>query len=140
MKWKYAYPHINTRIMLPRRMARSKPLKSVRWEKKGIGSRSNTGITMWLHSMVLKATVSTITIPVAADMPPIKTNNANKGCCSTIGSLKTNVSASTLPSGNCSIPENATGKTNKLMARRYNGKSQIALFKCSSLTFSTTAT
>ena len=43
--------------------------------------------------------VSTMTMPVAADRPPMKANSASHGRCSAIGSVSTKVSASTVPLG-----------------------------------------
>ena len=93
-----------------------------------------------LQTMVESAIVSTITIPVAADSPPMNTSSANSSCFSAIGSVSTKVSASTLPAGKCSTPPNAIGRTKMLMAIMYSGNSQIALLRCFSSTFSITAT
>ena len=69
--------------------------------------------------------VSTITMPVAADRPPMKTNSASASCFSTMGSVSTNVSGSA-PAGKCMTPPNATGTTNTFIASMYSGNSQIA--------------
>jgi hypothetical protein len=69
-----------------------------------------------LHAIVDSAIVSTITMPVAADSPPMNTSNASSSCFSAIGSVSTNVSASTVPSGKRSSPPNAIGSTNTLIA------------------------
>ena len=90
--------------------------------------------------MVESAIVSTITIPLAADKPPMNTSSASSSWCSAIGSVSTKVSASTLPEGKCSSPPNAIGSTNTLIAIMYSGNSQIALLRCFSSTFSITAT
>ena len=103
--------------MLTRRIISSKPRRSFWPEKAEIGSRIKTGITRSLQIMVLKATVSTITMPVAADMPPRYTNSASSWCLSAIGSISTNQSAFDA-SEKCSIPANATGNTKILMASR----------------------
>ncbi|MNC84814.1 hypothetical protein D3C83_03820 [compost metagenome] len=102
--------------------------------------RSSTGITRSLHTIVESAMVSTMTMPVAAESPPMKANSASHGCRSEIGSVSTNMSASTVPSGKCSSPPKAIGSTKILMARRYSGNSQIALLRWRSSTFSTTVT
>ena len=78
--------------------------------------RSSTGITRSLHTMVESAMVSTITMPVAADRPPMNTSSASSSCFCAIGSVSTNVSASTLPLGKCSRPPKAIGSTNTLIA------------------------
>ncbi len=49
-----------------------------------------------LQSIVLSATVSTITIAVAADSPPRKVNSVKRCCSSTSGSSSTMKSASTV--------------------------------------------
>ena len=84
--------------------------------------------------------VSTITIPVAADRPPMNTSSASASCFSAIGSVSTKVSASTPPSGKCSRPPKAIGRTKTLIASMYSGNSQIALFRCFSSRFSITVT
>ncbi len=66
--------------------------------------------------MVESAIVSTITMPVAADSPPMKTSSASSSCFSAIGSVSTNVSASTAPGAKCSRPPNAIGSTKMLIA------------------------
>ena len=68
--------------------------------------------------MVESAMVSTITMPVAAESPPMKANSASHGCRSTIGSVSTKVSASTVPSGKFSSPPNVIGSTKILIASR----------------------
>ena len=60
--------------------------------------------------------VSTITMPVAADRPPMNTTSASSSCFCDIGSVSTNESASTLPAGKCSRPPKAIGSTNTLIA------------------------
>ena len=49
--------------------------------------------------MVLSATVSTMTMAVAAERPPRKVNSVSRCCCSTIGSSRTMKSVSTSPRG-----------------------------------------
>ena len=48
--------------------------------------------------------VSTITMPVDADRPPMKARSASSGCCCAIGRVSTKVSASTLPPGKLHQP------------------------------------
>jgi hypothetical protein len=43
--------------------------------------RSSSGMTSEFDTIVESAIVSTITIPVAADSPPMKTSNASALCC-----------------------------------------------------------
>ena len=102
--------------------------------------RSRTGITRSLHTMVESAMVSTITMPVAAEMPPTKTRSVRPSRCCDIGSVSTKLSGSTLPCGKTSRPPKAMGSTKTLMASMYAGNSHIALRTCRSSTFSITAT
>ncbi|MNC87931.1 hypothetical protein D3C83_37080 [compost metagenome] len=102
--------------------------------------RSSAGITRSLHTIVESAMVSTITIPVAADRPPMNARSASHGWRSEIGSVSTKVSASMLSVEKCINPPSAIGSTKILMASRYSGNSQIALLRWRSSTFSTTAT
>ena len=90
--------------------------------------------------MVDNATAATMTIAVAADRPPMKTKSAIHSWPSAIGRVNTKVSGSTSPPGKCSRPPNAIGRTKTLIARRYSGNSHIALIRCVSSVFSTTAT
>ena len=62
--------------------------------------------------------VSTITMPVAADNPPMKTSSASASWRWAMGSVSTNVSASIWPGANCSRPPNAIGSTKTLIASR----------------------
>ena len=102
--------------------------------------RSSTGITRSLQTIVESAIVSTMTMPVAADSPPMNTRSASSSLRSAIGNVSTNVSASTLPSGKRSRPPKAIGSTKTLIASMYSGNSQIALLTCRSSTFSITMT
>ena len=90
--------------------------------------------------MVDSAMVSTITMPVAADRPPMNTTSASSSCFCDIGSVSTNASASALPRGKCSRPPKAIGSTKTLIASMYSGNSQIALLRCFSSLFSITVT
>ena len=101
--------------------------------------RSSTGITRSLHTIVDSAMVSTITMPVAADSPPMNTSRASASCFSAIGSVSTKVSGSAPAAGKCMTPPKAMGTTNRFIASMYSGNSQIALPRWFSLTFSTTA-
>jgi len=51
--------------------------------------RSNNGITRSLLTMVASATLATMTMPVAADRPPIKTASARPRKPSAIGNAST---------------------------------------------------
>lgn len=61
---------------------------------------------------------STITMPVAADSPPMNTNSASAAFSCAIGSVSTKVSGSTVPWPKCSSPPIAIGSTNRLIASR----------------------
>ena len=79
----------------PRRMPRRRPVRLCRSASRIDFMRSSTGITRSLHTIVDSAIVSTITMPVAADSPPMNTSSASASRCSIIGSVSTNVSGST---------------------------------------------
>ncbi|MDT4890243.1 hypothetical protein FQZ97_1270610 [compost metagenome] len=81
---------------------------------------------------------STITMPVAAERPPTKANNANAPCPCDSGSDSTKVSGSMRPEPKCSRPPSAIGSTNRLISSRYSGNAQTARRRCCSSTFSTT--
>jgi hypothetical protein len=66
--------------MLPLRMFNTMKLRSRRLAIEPKGSRNRTGMTRSLQIIVASATVSTITIPVAADMPPMKTSRDRAAC------------------------------------------------------------
>ena len=102
--------------MAPRRMPSSSPVRSARSFRRSARRRRSTGITRSLHTMVESAMVSTITIPVAAESPPMKTSSARASCFSAIGRVRTKVSASTLPPAKRSRPPKAIGSTNTLIA------------------------
>jgi hypothetical protein len=103
--------------MLARRMVSRTVLRSLRRAMFPNGSRSSTGMTRSLQIIVERAMVSMITMPVAADIPPIKTSRARASWRMTIGSVKTKVSASTSPV-KCIAPPKAIGRTKRLMASR----------------------
>ena len=67
--------------------------------------------------MVLRATVSTMTMPVPAEKPPMKTNSASEYCWAAIGSVSTMVSGST-PAGAVRRPASAIGSTKMLIRKR----------------------
>ena len=102
--------------------------------------RSSSGITRSLHTIVDSAIVSTITMPVAAESPPMKTKSARPSARCDIGSVRTKVSASTWPGGKCSAPPKAIGSTNRLIASMYSGKIHAARRRWRSSVFSITAT
>ena len=129
-----------TATIAPRRIPSSSPVRLRRSCSRIDRIRSSTGITRSLQTIVESAMVSTITIPVAADSPPMNTSSASASCFSAIGSVSTNVSGSTGTPEKCSTPPKATGSTNTFIASMYAGNSQIALAMCFSFTFSTTAT
>ncbi|KFB70223.1 MAG: hypothetical protein AW09_004679 [Candidatus Accumulibacter phosphatis] len=102
--------------------------------------RISSGITRSLQTIVDRAMVSTMTMPVAADRPPTKTSSVRPSCRCDIGKVSTKVSASTPCPAKCSRPPRAIGNTKMLISSRYSGKSHAARFRCASLTFSTTVT
>ena len=65
--------------MAPRRMPSNSPERSLRSVRCSQANRSKIGITRSLLIIVDSATVSTITIPVAAESPPMKANSASAG-------------------------------------------------------------
>ena len=75
-------------------------------------------MTRSLQTIVESAIVSTITMPVPAESPPMNANSASASRCSAIGSVSTNVSASTPPPAKRMSPPSATGRTKTLMSRR----------------------
>ncbi len=126
--------------MPARRMPSSRPERSGRPASQRGLARSRIGITTSLQTMVERVRVSNMIMLVAADSPPRKASSARFGICSAIGRASTNMSASTPPLSNTSRPPRAIGSTNRLMANKYSGNSQIALRIWASLTFSTTST
>ncbi len=68
--------------------------------------------------MVESAIASTITMPVAADRPPMKTSSASAFCPWASGRVSTKVSGSTVPLPKCSSPPMAIGITKMLIASR----------------------
>ena len=83
-----------------------------------LARRSIKGITIELHTMIDRATVSTITMAVAADRPPINASMASNGCPSATGKASTNVSPSTACPLNVSSPAMAIGMTKILIITR----------------------
>ena len=72
---------------------------------------------MSLETMVESATLATITMPVAAEAPPINANRASKGWASASGRLITKESAVT-PLGSSICPARAMGTTNRAASVR----------------------
>ena len=66
--------------MAQRRISSSRPERSARAANPSTGRRSSAGITRSLQTMVDSAMVSTMTMPVAADRPPMYTNSASASC------------------------------------------------------------
>ncbi|MNE31878.1 hypothetical protein D3C80_1254680 [compost metagenome] len=94
---------------------------------------------MSLETMVDSATLATITMPVAAEAPPIKASRASAGCDSANGRLITNESGST-ELGSSICPARAIGTTNNPARIRYAGNTQRARRKSWGSMFSTTVT
>ncbi len=90
----------------------------MRVDSASVFERSSRGITRSLHIIVESAIVSTMTMPVAADSPPMNTSSASVSRLSAMGSESTKVSASTAPPGNCIRPAKAIGSTKMLIASR----------------------
>ncbi len=99
----------------------------MRSASRSVRIRSSTGITRSLQTIVDSAMVSTMTIPVAAERPPMNTSSVSACCCRAIGNVSTKVSASTVSAPKCRMPPNAIGTTNTLMASMYSGNSHTAL-------------
>ncbi|MNV82924.1 hypothetical protein D3C71_1766950 [compost metagenome] len=72
---------------------------------------------MSLETMVDKATLATITMPVAADAPPMNASSANAGWDWASGRLITKESGST-ELGNIICPARAIGTTNRAASAR----------------------
>ena len=79
--------------MATRRIPISRPERSLRFWALIQVDRSSQGMTRSLQTMVDKAMVSTITIPVAADKPPMNTRTASASAPCAIGKVRTKVSA-----------------------------------------------
>ena len=79
---------------------------------------STNGITMSFDTMMASATNSTITIAVAAERPPTKAARVSTLEPAESGSASTNMSLSTWPAGNFSMPASAIGTTNRLISTR----------------------
>ncbi len=72
---------------------------------------------MSLETMVDSATLATMTIPVAAEAPPMNASRASAGCASASGRLMTKESGIT-PAGRCNWPARAIGTTNNAASTR----------------------
>ena len=99
--------------------------ESIQWRNASNGRsaflrRSSHGNSMSLDTMVDKATASTITMPVAADAPPMNASNARLGWASAKGRLMTKESEITVPGSNI-CPARAIGTTNSAARARYRG-------------------
>ena len=105
-----------------------------------LGERSISGNTIELQTMIDSATVSTITIAVAADSPPMKATIASKLWPCATGKASTKVSPSTGCPLNSSIPAIAMGTTKMLIITRYRGNIHAALRTSWIDVFSTTVT
>ena len=81
--------------------------------------RSSTGMTRSLQTMVESAIVSTITMPVAADSPPMKAKSASQRLLLRDRQRQhEGVGVDACPAGKCSSPPSAIGSTKMLIARR----------------------
>ena len=79
---------------------------------------STHGTTMSFDTMMASATVSTITMAVAADSPPTKARMVKTLDPACSGSASTNMSPSTWPAGKVIRPAIAIGTTNRLISTR----------------------
>ena len=95
--------------MASRRIRRIRSFRSARCKKPGPRRRIRQGMTRSLEIMVLSATAATMTMPVAADKPPIKAAAASGVLPAASGSDNTYISAG---SPGCSTrPASAIGTT-----------------------------
>ena len=101
-----------------RRTFSSSPPTSARLVSSASRRCSTHGITMSFDTMMASATVSTITMAVAADRPPMKAISVKMSDLATSGSASTNMSLSTPPAGKVSRPAIAIGSTNRLISTR----------------------
>ena len=79
---------------------------------------SISGITRSLEMVIASATLSTTTIPVAAEMPPTIVISARPCAPALSGSARTVKSRLIEPSGNIFSPAMASGATNRLISTR----------------------
>ena len=79
--------------------------------------RSSQGSSMSLEIIVDSATLATITMPVAAEAPPMKASTARVGLFCASGRLITKESGST-PAGSSSCPARPMGSTNSAARMR----------------------
>ena len=104
--------------MAPRRMPSRTRERSFDSSSASRFIRSSSGITRSLQTIVDSAMVSTMTMPVAADSPPMKTSRVSPSWRSAIGRVSTKVSASTSRPAKCSRPPSAMGSTKTLISSR----------------------
>ena len=104
--------------MAPRRISSSILPMSAWGGRVPCQRRSRAGSSKSLLTMVARAMVSTMTMPVAADRPPMKTNSASQGWPRAMGRVRTKVSASTPPAPKVRTPARAMGRTKRLMSSR----------------------
>ena len=107
----------------PRRMPSSSRVRSPRGRRRSAACAAAAASRRSLQTIVETAIASTITMPVAADRPPMKANSASAGWPRASGSDSTKVSASHAPGPKCSRPPKAIGSTNRLISSRYSGNS-----------------
>ena len=80
------------------------------------GARSRIGMTRSLETVIASATLSTTTMPVAAERPPIIVVSARPCAPALSGSASTVRSRSIAPSAKVARPAIASGATNRLIA------------------------
>ncbi len=98
--------------------------------------RNQTGITTSFETMMLNASNAIMTILVAADKPPIKAIRVISGLSIISGMASRKVSCPACSGARCNAL-NASGSMKKLIANRYSGKAQRAVFNSSGWVFST---
>ncbi len=103
------------KMMAPRRMRSSSLERSPRSVMRSQDMRIRAGMIRSLQIMVDSAMAATMTMPVAAERPPMKASSASPSACSFMGMVSTKVSASTRPAGKCSRPLTAMGSTKMLI-------------------------
>ncbi|MNQ48227.1 hypothetical protein D3C85_620990 [compost metagenome] len=95
---------------------------SIQWRKASNGRsvfcrRNSQGSSMSLEIMVDSATEATMTMPVAAEAPPMKASTARVGWAWASGRLMTKESGVT-PAGSSICPARAMGTTNSAASTR----------------------
>ena len=104
--------------MATRRTASTSCDKSSRCSSRNQRIRNNAGITRSLLIMVDSATEATITMPVAAENPPMKASRATPLSPYASGSVSTQASAAPSRTTGMCVPAATMGSTAMLMMAR----------------------